>query len=85
MTRNLIIVAGLATLAVIAVGSLASARMAGRQLASSRIAMNGPIDATRTDATSGLATRDRSRAYWSSAANTNARDVFQPMRLCMTY
>jgi hypothetical protein len=87
MTRNLIILAGLAAIAVVSVGSLASARMASTQLGTDdvRMAMNSPAGASQTGAMVGAVTRDRTRAYWNRVTTTNALDVFHAVRLCATY
>jgi hypothetical protein len=89
MTRSFIIVAGLATLAVVAVGSLASARMASLQSAHVRVAMNSPAGASQTDAASdaasGVTTRDRWAGYWNRIANARELDVVRPPRRCATY
>jgi hypothetical protein len=87
MTRNLVVLAGLAIIAVISVGSLASARMASTQSGTGgvRVAMNGPAGRSQTDAMPGAVKRDRSRAYWNRVMTTNALDVSYPVRLCATY
>jgi hypothetical protein len=84
MTRNFIIVAGLAALTVVAVGSLASAKIASTQFGN-RFAMNSQLDATQTDAKAGVATRDRWGAYWNRVANAKDLDALRPMRQCATY
>jgi hypothetical protein len=82
MTKNIIIVAGLATLIGAAIGSLASAKMASAQLAD-HVALNDQADAIQTDAKGGATTRDRWAAYWNRVGN--AKDVLRPMRQCATY
>ena len=84
MSRTIIIVAGLAMLFGIAVGSLASAKIASAQLAN-RIAMNEAADAPQTDATGGAVTRDRWAGYWNRVGNAKDLDVLRPMRPCATY
>jgi hypothetical protein len=84
MTRNIIIVAGLAMLIGVAVGSLSSAKIASAQLGD-RVAMNEPADATQTDAKGGVIARDRWGAYWNRVANAKDLDVLRPMRQCATY
>jgi hypothetical protein len=84
MTGTITIVAGLALLIGVVIGSLASAKMASAQLAN-RVAMNDASDGPHTDATDGAVTRDRWAAYWNRVSNASELEVVRPARWCATF
>jgi hypothetical protein len=87
MTRNVIVFGGLAMIALVSVGSLASARMASTQLGTDgvRMATSNSADASKADAMPSVIKRDRTRAYWARVMTTNALDISRPTPQCATY